>query len=74
MLVNTLASDEKYPGLNTNNLTIPAQKQLPQEPKAFSEFFHAFLKIRLNFKHFQNKDDPHSFCISEITDSSNVVR
>ena len=25
-------------------------------------------------KFFEEKDDPHSFCISEITDSENVVR
>ena len=27
---------------------------------AFSEFFFAFLKFILNFKHFPKKDDPHS--------------
>ena len=33
-----------------------------------------FLKSKLNFEYFQKKDDPHRFCISEITDSENVVR
>ena len=52
---------------------IPIQMQLSQKHNT-SEFFTEFLKSRLNFKHFEKKDDPHSFCISEITDSENVVR
>ena len=73
-LVNTLAADEKYPVLNRDNLTIPIQMQLSQKQKTFSQFFAAFLKSTLNFEHFEKKDDPHRFCISEITDSENVVR
>ena len=53
LLVNTLATDEKYPVLNRENLTIPIQMQLPQKQKKFSEFFAGFLKSRLNFKHFE---------------------
>ena len=30
LLVNTLAADEKYPVLNTENLTVPIQIQLSQ--------------------------------------------
>ena len=74
LLVNTLATDEKYPVPNRENLTIPIQMQLSQKQKTFSEFFAEFLKFRLNFEHFDRKDDPHSFAISEITDSANVVR
>ena len=48
--------------------------QLSQKKKAFSRFFAAFLKSTLIFKYFEKKDDPHRFCISEITDSENVVR
>ena len=48
--------------------------RLSQKEKTFSEFFHAFSKSKLNFKHFQKKDDPHRFCIFEVTDSENVVR
>ena len=40
----------------------------------FLSFFVSFLKSRLNFEHFDRKDDPHTFCISEITDSENVVK
>ena len=74
LLVNTLAADEKYPVLNRDNLTIPIQMLLSQKRKIFSEFLAAFLKSRLNFEHFEQKDDPHRFCISKITDSENVVR
>ena len=51
--VNTLATDEKYPFLNRENLTIPIQMQLSQKKKFFSQFFALFLQSRLNFELFQ---------------------
>ena len=42
--------------------------------KYFSQFFSSFSKSRLNFQHFEEKDDPQRFCISEITDFENVLR
>ena len=66
-LVNTLASDEEYPALNRDNLTIPIQMQISQKQKNFSAFFAEFLKSKLNFEHFEKKDDPDTFWISEIT-------
>ena len=74
LLVNTLAADEKYPLVKRDSLTIKFQMQLSQKQKTFSEFFAAFLKSTINFKHFEKKDHPHRFCISEITVSENVVR
>ena len=47
---------------------------LSQNQKAFCQFIVAFSKSTLNFEHFQKQDDPHSLCISEITDSEKVVR
>ena len=44
------------------------QMQLSKKQKTFSQLFSAFLKIRLNFEHFEKKEDPHSLCISETTD------
>ena len=67
-------ANEKYLLLHRENLKIPIQMRLSQKEKTFSEFFHAFSKSKLNFKHFQKKDDPHRFCIFEVTDSENVVR
>ena len=55
LLVNTLATDEKYPVLNRDNLTIPIQMHLSEKQKTFSEFPAAFLKSRLDFKHFEKR-------------------
>ena len=68
LLVNTLVADERYPVLNRDNLTIPIQMILSQKEKTFSQSLAVFLKYKLNFKHFEKKDDPKSFYISEITD------
>ena len=74
LLVNTLAANEKYPVLNRDNLAIPIQMQLPQKQKSFSQFFAKFLKSRSNIIFFEEKDDPHRFCISQIKTSENVSR
>ena len=74
LLGNTLAADEKYPVLNRDNLTIPIETQLSGKQKTFSQSSPAFFKSSLNFQHFDKKDDPHRFLISEITNSENVVR
>ena len=42
--------------------------QLSRKQKTLSDFFSAFLKSNLNFEHFLKKEDPNSWCISEITD------
>ena len=69
IFVNKLTADEKYSLLNTDNLTQPIQMQLSQKQKIYSEFVSAFLKSILKFEHFQKKHEPHSSCVSEITDS-----
>ena len=53
---------------------IPIQMQLSQKHNTSSEFFTEFLKSRLNFKHFEKKDDPYRICIFEVTNSENEVR
>ena len=65
---NRLSADGKYSLLNTDNLMHPIQMKVSQKQKTFCDFFSAFLKSSLNFEHFLKKDDPHSWCISEITD------
>ena len=69
IFVNKLTADEKYSLLNTDNLTQPIQMQLSQKQKIYSEFVSGFLKSILKFEHFQKKHEPHSSCVSEITDS-----
>ena len=66
---NTLSADGKYSFLNWDNLTQPIKMQLSQKQNNFSKFFVRFLKSRLNFEHFQKKDDSHNSDISEIPDS-----
>ena len=66
---NILCANGKYSLLARDNLMQRIQMFLSQKQKTFSEFFSSFLKSTLNLKHFQRKDDPHSRCISEITDS-----
>ena len=52
---------------NADNLMQPIHMQLSQKLKTFSEFFPEFSKSRLNFEHFQKKDDAHSLFICEAT-------
>ena len=52
---------------NRDNLMTPIHMQLSKKLKTFSQFFLAFAKSRLNFEHFQEKDDAHSLFISEGT-------
>ena len=54
MLVNTSASSEKFPVLNTENLTIPIQMQLSKKKKTLPQFLAAFMKSRLNFIIFES--------------------
>ena len=60
LFVNRQTVDEKHYLLNRDNLTQPIQIQLSQKLKTFSEFFFAFLKSILIFKHLPKKDNPHS--------------
>ena len=68
LFVNILTADDKYSLLDRDNLTQPTQMQLSYRQKTFSKLFSPFLKYRLSFEDLQEKDDPHSWCIFEITD------
>ena len=74
LLLKVLATDSKDPLLNRDTLMKPIQIQLSHIQKFFSHFLAEFLKSRLNFGHFEKRYDAHSFCISEMTDSKNVVK
>ena len=60
LFLNTLTVNEKHYVLTRENLTQTIQIQLSQKQKTFFEFFFAFLKSILNFKHLPKKDDPRS--------------
>ena len=64
-----MTADDKYSLLNRDNLMQPIPTQLSQTQKAFFQFFFAFSKSTLNFKHLQKKDDLHSWNIFYITHS-----
>ena len=72
--VNTLAANDKYLVLHRDNLVIPIQMKISPKQKRFSQFSAAISKSRLNFEYFEKKDDPHCFCLFEITDSVNVAK
>ena len=57
--VNILTGDDKHYLLNRDNLKQPIQIQLSQNQNIFLNFFFAFLKSLLNFKHLPKKDDAH---------------
>ena len=43
--------------------------KISQKQKFFSQLFSPIFKSRINFEHFEKKDDPHSWYILQITDS-----
>ena len=55
LLVKILAAEKVYLVFNWDSLTIAIQMQLSQKQKSFSQFFAAFLKSRLIFKHLEKK-------------------
>ena len=68
LFVNALIDDDRYSGINMQNLRQQFQTPLSQKQKAFSELFIAFLKCALNLEHFQKKHEYPRLIISEIID------
>ena len=60
LFVNIFTVDEKLYLLTEDNLMETIQIQLSKKEKTFCEFFFAFLKSIINFKHFPKKDKTHS--------------
>ena len=67
-----MTADEKNSILNRDNLQQDVQMQLSQKEKFLPDFLLAFSKLRCNFEHFQQKDEPHRSYISELTDSEKL--
>ena len=74
VFVNTLTADDKYSLLNRDNLTQPIRMILSQKQKAFSQFFPAFSKFKLNFENFQKKMTIIADLFPNICTPENVVR
>ena len=68
MFRNTLTAIDKYPVRDFVNLLSLIQMQLSLKPTIFSDFFVPFLESTSNFKHFEKKDDRHTYFLSEITE------
>ena len=68
MFRNTLTGNDKYPVRDCENFLSPIQMQLFLKPQTFSDSFVSLLESTSNFKHFERKDDRHSYFSSEITD------
>ena len=66
MFRNTLTSNDKYPVRDCVNLLTPIQMELSLKATTFSDFFVPFLESTWNFKHFEKKDDSHSYFVWEI--------
>ena len=69
LFVNALTADDKYSGINMNNLPQQFQTPLSHKQKTFSGFFIAFLKVAWNLEHFEEKDEYPSLIISQIIDA-----
>ena len=68
MFRNILSANDKYPVRDCENFSSPIQMQLSLKPKTFSDSFVPFLAATSYFKNFEQKDDCHSYFISEIAD------
>ena len=65
---NTLTANDKYPVRDCVNFSSLIQMQVSLKPTIYSGFFVPFLESTSNFKHFEKKDDRHTYFISEITE------
>ena len=64
----TLSANGKYSLLNRDNLMPQIHMQVSRKRKTFFQFVSPFLKASLLLTIFKKKDDPHSWCISEISE------
>ena len=71
--VNKLTVNDKHYLLNRDNLAQPIQIQLSRKEKNFSEFFFAFSKSILNFKHLPENMTLIADSFPEIPAPENMV-
>ena len=65
---NTLTANDNYRVQDCENLPSPIQMSLSLERNFFSDLFVPFLESTSNFKHFEKKDDRHTYFLSDITE------
>ena len=64
-----MTDDENYFLCNEENWWQPIEMKLYEKLNMCAQFFTAILKATFNFKHFENKDESESLCLSRITGS-----
>ena len=69
---NIFPANDNYRVRAYENLLSQIQMELSFKRKGFSNFIVPFLESTSNFKHFETKDDSHSYFISDITDCERV--
>ena len=74
LFVNTLTVDDKHYLLKRDNLGQPIKIQFSQKQKIFSEFFLAFLKSILTFKHLPKKMTQTADVFPDIPAPKNMDR
>ena len=74
LFVNILTVNDKHYLLNRDNLTHPIKIQLSEKQKNFLNFFFAFLKSILNFKHLPKNMTHLADVLLEIPAPKNMVR
>ena len=74
LFVKTLTVDDKHYLLKRDNLAQPIKIELSQKPKIFSDFFLAFLKSILNFKHQSKKMTQIADVFQDIPPPKNMDR
>ena len=72
MFRHTFSANDNYPVQESGNFSSPIQMELYLKPTIFSNIFVSFLESTSNFKHFEKKNDRHSYFTSEITDSERL--
>ena len=68
MFRNIFTANDNYPVQDCENLSSPIQMLIFLKSKTLSDFLVPFLESTSNFKHFEKKDDRHTYFISEITE------
>ena len=74
LFANTLTVNDKHFLLIRDNLTETIQKNLFQKQKTFFQFFLAFLKCILNFKHLAKRLTLAADVFPEIPAPKNMFR
>ena len=69
LFVNILTPSDEYSlSVKSEFFTQPIQNHLSLKLKRFAQFLSAYPQAASNLEHFEKRDEPHSWCTSEIID------